>query len=106
MVPSAALFFGFSTFSLSGVVNVFLFWIIRRGRLLFSRPPTESSISEIELTPPGLGLMIPPDMANDTQNQQPNVAVPSDGVREESQNPTSEPEDPSNTLAPITLDDI
>ncbi|KAH9978595.1 hypothetical protein BGW80DRAFT_1279883 [Lactifluus volemus] len=47
-VPSVALFFGFTTFCLSGVVNVSMFWIIRQGRLLFA-PPQETFGSEIGL---------------------------------------------------------
>ncbi|KAH9978636.1 hypothetical protein BGW80DRAFT_1455405 [Lactifluus volemus] len=54
-LPSLALFFGICTFSLSGVINVSMFWIIRRGRLLFI-PPEETSKSEMELTPPCLPL--------------------------------------------------
>ncbi|KAI0254076.1 hypothetical protein BJV78DRAFT_105369 [Lactifluus subvellereus] len=40
-IPSAAMFFGLSTFNLSGAVNVFLFLIIRPRLLLFS-PPQET----------------------------------------------------------------
>jgi hypothetical protein len=47
-VSSVALFIGFTTFNLSGVVNVSTFWIIRPGRLLFA-PSKETFGSEIGL---------------------------------------------------------
>ena len=43
-VPSAAMFFGLTTFNLSGAINVLLFLIIRPHILLFTPPetPTEA----------------------------------------------------------------
>jgi hypothetical protein len=101
-IPSAALFLGFSTFNLSGVINVSLFWIIRRGRLLFT-PPEETSKSEIELVPPSPGSAMSPDTANDNQGLQPIGMVPLDDLGERPRSPTSGL--PANTLASI-IDDI
>jgi hypothetical protein len=55
-VPSVALFIGFATFSLSGVVNVSMFWIIRRGRLLFA--PSEETLGQA--LEPEIGLQVTP----------------------------------------------
>jgi hypothetical protein len=49
-VPSAATFFAFSTFHLSGAINVLLFLITRPELLLFPRPE-ELGGQEIQLTP-------------------------------------------------------
>jgi hypothetical protein len=92
-LPSLALFFGICTFSLSGVINVSMFWIIRRGRLLFI-PPEETSKSEMELTP----SVSPPKSANVNQSLQPHGVTPGELPR------ITIYEGSANTLASATID--
>jgi hypothetical protein len=87
-VPSLALFFGICTFSLSGVINVSMFWIIRRGRLLFTPP------EQIELTP----SVLPPNTADVNQSLRPDGIAPGELPR------ITIYEESANTLVPMTID--